>query len=181
MENGNYLRSVSVLFGAFAATAAFAVILIFTAQMYFDIKSNSAGLALFAVIALFMLAFTQHLAKSMLFAAPDFAPLQVLGGVRMGSNTGILGSGRGATWPFTKLSASQELMRVQTPFGSFSWENGGAARPSIRRTGLLPGGWTIGDGSALGTTSITFVTWPWLATKIERKLQELGFLVAPRA
>lgn len=94
-------------------------------------------------------------------------------------HTSPIANGTGATWPFGKLSASQETLRLQSPFGNPAWERADP-RLIIQKTGLFPGQWKIGAEDVATTHPIVFSTPPWKTKMFERKLKELGYEVRPR-
>jgi hypothetical protein len=104
----------------------------------------------------------------------EFGPLRP----GFGNLSQAIANGTGATWPFAKLSASQETLRLQTPFGNYDWEKADP-RLIIQKTGLS-GQWKIGAENAAMTRSIVFSTFPWKIKTVERKLKELGYEVRPR-
>ena len=98
----------------------------------------------------------QYFAKSFLYDKDDRAELQLLGGVGFGDTVvQAMFMGKGATWPFAKLSASRETLRLQTPFGNYGWERADAGL-IIQKTGQS-GQWKIGGEDAALTHPIVFI------------------------
>ena len=177
----SYLKAASVLLITFVLTALFVlmlygVLVLALPKNLNDIAIGFAG----ALTVLFAGACLQYFAKCFLYDKDDRAELQLLGGVRFGDTVvEAMFSGKGATWPFAKLSASRETLRLQTPFGNYAWERADP-RLIIDKTGLSTGQWKIGAEDAAMTRPIVFSTFPWKTKIIERKLQELGYEVGPR-
>ena len=177
----SYLKAASALLITFVLTALFmlmlyGVLVLALPNNLNDIAIGFAG----ASTVLFAAACLQCFAKCFLYDKDDRAELQVLGGVRFGDTVvEAMFSGKAATWPFAKLSASREMLRLQTPFGNYAWERADQ-RLIIQKTGLCTGLWKIGAEDAAMTRPIVFSTFPWKTKIIERKLQELGYEVRPR-
>jgi hypothetical protein len=129
-------------------------------------------------MVLFGGAFFQHFANYLLYDKNDRAELQLVGGVKSDGLLQAKESGKGVPF-FAKLSASQETLRLQTPFGNYAWERADP-RLVIQKARLFPGQWKIGTEDATMTRSIIFGTQPWKAKMVERKLKELGYEVRPR-
>jgi hypothetical protein len=180
MHISPYFKAVFVLLLTFVLTALFMVTLFSVLRLVLPKNLNDiAGAIGFATIVLFAGACLQYFAKYFLYDKDDRAELQLLGGVRFGDTVvEAMFSGKGATWPFAKLSASQETLRLQTPFGNYTRERADP-RLIIQKTGLS-GQWKIGAEDAALTRSIVFSTFPWKTKMIERKLKELGYEVRPR-
>jgi len=177
----SYLKAASVLLITFVLTALFVLMLYGALVLALPKNLNDIAIAFAAASAvLFAGAFLQYFAKCFLYDKDDRAELQVLGGARFGDTVvDAMFSGKGATWPFAKLSASREILRLQTPFGNYAWERA-APRLIIQKTGLCAGLWKIDAEDAPMTHPIIFSTFPWKAKIIERKLEELGYEVRPR-
>jgi hypothetical protein len=181
MHISSYLKAVFVLLLTFLSTVLFALMLVGVLELAFpeNLKDDAIGFFLFVLVILFAGTCAQYFAKYFLYDKDDRAELQMLGGIRFGNLSQAIANGTGATWPFAKLSASQETLKLQTPFGNYTWEK---ADPwlIIQRTGLLPGRWKIGAGDAARKRPIVFSTLPWKIKMIERKLKELGYRVRSR-
>jgi hypothetical protein len=177
----SYLKAAFVLLITFVLTALFVlmlygVLVLALPKNLNDIAIGFAG----ASTVLFAGACLQYFAKCFLYDKDDLAELQVLGGVRFGDTVvEAMFSGKGATWPFAKLSASRETLRLQTPFGNYAWERADP-RLIIQKTGLCTGLWKISAEDAAMTRPIVFSTFPWKTKIIERKLEELGYEMRPR-
>jgi hypothetical protein len=180
MNISSYFKAVFVLLLTFVLTALFMVMLFSVLRLVLPKTLNDiAGAIGFAIIVLFAGACLQYFAKYFLYDKDDRAELQLLGGVRFGDLSQAIANGTGATWPLAKLSASQETLRLQTPFGNYAWERADP-RLIIQKTGLFPGQWKIGAGGAARKRPIVFSTHPWKAKMVERKLKELGYEMQPR-
>jgi hypothetical protein len=172
----SYLKAVVVLLLTFVLTALFMFMLYGVQMLAFpknlnDIAIGFAG----ASIVLFAGACLQYFAKSFLYDKDDRAELQLLG-VGFGDTVvEAMFSGKGAIWPFAKLSASRETLRLQTPFGNYAWERADAGL-IIQKAGLS-GQWKIGAEEAALTHPIVFSVFPWKTKMIERKPRELGYEV----
>jgi hypothetical protein len=176
MNISSYLKAVFVLLLTFVLTALFMVMLFSVLKLVLPKTLNDiAGAIGFAIIVLFAGACLQYFAKYFLYDKDDRAVLQLLGGARFGDLSQAIANETGATWPLAKLSASQETLRLQTPFGNYAWE-----RLIIQKTGLFPGQWKIGAGGAARKRPIVFSTHPWKTKMVERKLKELGYEMQPR-
>src|SRR5580704_11698532 len=117
----DYLKSIFILLAAFLVTAAVLIPVYFllTATLGFE----DAGNAIVTVVAApFLMLCLRALAGRFLFDKDDNADVWMLGGVRLGGRVAAAFAGRSATWPFAKLSASPERLRLQTPFGEFAWK-----------------------------------------------------------
>ena len=140
----SYLKAVFILLLTFVLTALF-MLMLYGVQMFafpknFNDIAGAIGFA--ALIVLFAGACLQYFARSFLYDKDDRAELQLFGGVRFGDTmVEAMFSGKGATWPFAKLSASRETLRLQTPFGDYAWERADAGL-IIQKTGLS-GQWKI--------------------------------------
>jgi len=177
----SYLKAALILLMTLVLTALFALILYGALVLALPKTLINVAIGFTGVSAvLFAGACVQYFAKYFLYDKDDRAELQSLGGVRFGDTVAeSMFSGKGATWPFAKLSASQDTLRLQTPFGNYAWERADP-RLIIQRTGLSTGHWKIGTEDAAMTRPIVFSTFPWNTKMIERKLQELGYEVRPR-
>lgn len=176
-----YFKAVFVLLLTFVLTALFMVMLygvLLRLALPKDVIDLADAIGSASII-LFASACLQRFAKHFLYDKDDLAELQLLGGVRFGNLSQAIANGTGATWPFAKLSASQDTLRLQTPFGNYAWERTDP-RLIIQRTGLFPGQWKIGAEDAARTRPIVFSTFPWKIKLIERKLKDLGYEVRPR-
>ena len=110
----SYLKAVFVLLLTFLLAALFMFMLYGVNSLAFPKNLNDIAIGFSgASIVLFAGACLQSFAKSFLYDKDDRAELQLLGGVRLG-NTVVeaIFSGKGATWPFAKLSASRETLRL---------------------------------------------------------------------
>ena len=175
----SYLKAVFVLLLTFVLTALFMLMLYGVQMLAFhknlnDIAIGFAG----ASIVLFAGACLQYFAKSFLYDKDDRAELQLVGGVKSDGLLQAKENGKGVPF-FAKLSASREMLRLQTPFGNYAWERPDP-RLIIQKTRPFPGQWKIGTEDATTTRSIIFGTQPWKAKMVERKLKELGYEVRPR-
>jgi hypothetical protein len=178
----SYLKAAFVLLLTFVLTALFMLMLygVLVLALPKNLNDIAIGFFLFASIVLFAGACLQYFAKYFLYDKDDRAELQLLGGVRFGdTQVEAMLTGKGATWPFAKLSASQETLRLQTPFGNYTRERADP-RLIIQKTGLS-GQWKIGAEDAALTRPIVFSTLFWKTKLIERKLKELGYEVRPHA
>ena len=179
MHISSYLKAAFVLLLTFVLAALFMVVLY--GVLVLALPKNLINLAIGfdgASTILFAGACLQYFAKYFLYDRNDRAELQLLGGVRFGDTVmEAMFSGKGATWPFAKLSASQQTLRLQTPFGNYAWERADP-RLMIQKTGLS-GQWKIGTEDAALTRPIVFSTLPWKTKMIEQKLGELGYEVRP--
>jgi hypothetical protein len=173
----SYFKAVFVLLLTFVLTALFMLMLYGVQMLAFPKNLNGIAIGFAgASIVLFAGACLQYFAKSFLYDKDDRAELQLLGGVGFGDTVvEAMFSGKGATWPFAKLSASRETLRLQTPFGNYAWERADAGL-IIQKTGLS-GQWKIGAEDAALTHPIVFSVFPWKTKMIERKLKELGYEV----
>jgi hypothetical protein len=175
MHVSSYIKGVFVLLLTFVLTALFMLMLY--GVLVLALPKNLNGIAIGfdgASTVLFAGVCLQYFAKYFLYDKDDRAELQLLGGVRFGDTVvEAMFSGKGATWPFAKLSASQETLRLQIPFGNYAWERADP-RLIIQRTGLS-GRWKIGAEDAALTRPIVFSTFPWKTKMIEQKLKELGY------
>lgn len=177
----SYLKAALVLLMTFVLTALFMLMLY--GVLVLALPKNLINVAIgFTGVsaALFGGACLQYFAKYFLYDRDDRAELQLLGGVRFGDTLEAMLSGKGATWPFAKLSASREKLRLQTPFGNYAWERADP-RLIIEKTGLSTGRWKIGAEGVATTRAIVFSTFPWKTGIIERRLKELGYEVRLRA
>jgi hypothetical protein len=173
----SYLKAAMVLLMTLLLTALFALMLY--GVLVLALPKNLINIAIgFAGVSaiLFGGACVQYFAKYFLYEKDDRAELQLLGGIRFGDTLEAMLSGKGATWPFAKLSASRETLRLQTPFGNYAWERADP-RLMIQKTGVSTGQWQIGAEDAATTRPIVFSTFPWKTKIIERKLKELGYEV----
>jgi hypothetical protein len=180
MPASSYLKAAFVLLMTLVLTALFALMLY--GVLVLALPNNLINIAIGfagASAVLFGGACIQYLAKHFLYDRDDRADLQLLGGVRFGDTLEAMLSGKGATWPFVKLSASRETLRLQTPFGNYAWERADP-RLIIQKTGRSTGQWKIGAEDAAMTRAIVFSTFPWKTRIMERKLRELGYEVRPR-
>jgi hypothetical protein len=174
----SYLKAALVLLMTLVLTALFALILY--GVLVLALPKNLINVAIgFTGVStiLFGGACLQYFAKYFLYDRDDRAELQLLGGVRFGDTLEAMLSGKGATWPFAKLSASREKLRLQTPFGNYAWKRADP-RLIIEKMGLSTGRWKIGAEDVAMTRPIVFSTFPWKTGIIERKLKELGYEVA---
>ena len=180
MHISAYLKAVFVLLLTFVLTALFALMLYGVLVLALPKNLNDIAIGFDGASAvLFAAACLQYFSKRFLYDKDDRAELQLLGGVRFGDTVvEAMLSGKGATWPFAKLSASQETLRLQTPFGNYTWERADP-RLIIQKMGLYTGQWKIGAEGAATTRPIVFTTSPWKTKIIERKLKELGYEVRP--
>ena len=177
----SYLKAASILLITVVLTALFVLMLygVLVLALPKNLNDIAIGFAAASTV-LFAGACLQYFAKCFLYDKDDRAELQVLGGVRFGDTVvEAMFSGKGATWPFAKLSVSRETLRLQTPFGNYAWERD-APRLIIQKTGLCTGQWKIGAEDAAMARPIVFSTFPWKTKIIERKLQELGYETRPR-
>jgi hypothetical protein len=110
------------------------------------------------------------------FDTMDKAELQLLGGATFANSKTLINNGS-AAWPFVKLSASMESLRLQTPFGDFTWKKHNLRLP-IRKTGPFPGRWEIRPEDPMLSGPVFFSTLPWNAEMVERKLKSLGYEVS---
>ena len=144
--------------------------------MYFvlGMKSEAVGLLIFGLTVVFWMACLYRLATLFLFDRTDSAELQLIGAVRFGEAIDAFLTGKGATWPFAKLSASKHMLRLQTPWGDFVRQNNDQFG-AIHKTGSSKFRF---DGFELTAGQpITFFVMPWDAAKIERELGALGYCV----
>ncbi|MGA2894501.1 MAG: hypothetical protein ABSE22_16680 [Xanthobacteraceae bacterium] len=179
----SYLKAVFVLVLTLVSAALFMLLLygalaLAVPKNFNDIAIGFAG----ATTVLFAGACLQYFAKSFLYDKDDRAELQLFGGVRFGDTVvEAMFSGKGATWPFAKLSATRETLRLQTPFGNYAWGRADP-RPIIQKTGRS-GQWKIGaEDTALTrpiARPIVFSVFPRRTKTIERKLKALGYEVRP--
>ena len=179
MHISSYLEGVFVLLLTFVLTALFMLMLYGVLVLALPKNLNDIAIGFDGASTVFAGACLQYFAKYFLYDKDDRAELQLLGGVRFGDTVvEAMFSGKGATWPFAKLSASQETLRLQTPFGNYAWERADP-RLIIQKTGLS-GQWKIGAEDAAMTRPIVFSAFPWQIKLIEQKLKELGYEVRPR-
>jgi len=173
----SYLKAVFVLLLTLVLTALFALMLYGVLVLALPKNLINVAIGFTGISAvLFGGACLQYFAKYFLYDRDDRAELQLLGGVRFGDTVvEAMFSGKGATWPFAKLSASRETLRLQTPFGNYAWERADAGL-IIQKTGRS-GQWKIGAEDAAPTHPIVFSVFPWKTKMIERKLKELGYEV----
>jgi hypothetical protein len=177
----SYLKAALVLLVTLVLTALFALMLYGVLVLALPKNLINVAIGFTGVSAvLFGGACVQYFAKYFLYDRDDRAELQLLGGVRFGETLEAMLSGKGATWPFAKLSASREKLRLQTPFGNYAWERADP-RLIIEKTGLSSGQWKIGAEDVAMTRPTVFSTLPWNTGMIERKLKELGYEVRLRA
>jgi hypothetical protein len=120
----SHLKAALVLLLALVLTALFALMLYGVLVLALPKNLIIVAIGFTGVSAvLFGGACLQYFANYFLYDKDDRAELQLLGGVRFGDTVvEAIFSGEGATWPFAKLSASQEALRLQTPFGNYAWE-----------------------------------------------------------
>lgn len=175
MISFSYLKAALVLLLTFLVTA-FIMLMLFGVLTGGMFKNPPPGALefLFVWAVLFGGGCSKFFASWLLYDKDDHAELQVLGGMRVGDIWQASATGKGATWPFAKLSASRETLRLQTPFGNYAWERTDP-RLRIQKTGLLPGQWKIGAEDAASSNSIIFSTWPWSAKALEGELKTLGY------
>lgn len=168
MPSHPYLRAVAVLLLALVSTCVFALFLWALLPKSLGADSLPVGLALYAVVVFVFARSLRYLAGALLFEKRDRAPLQMVGGVRLGTFTQAMATGRGATWPFAKLSASRDEIRVQTPFGRYSWRRADL-QMDLRQT--------MTKNLAIGADAeaILFVPLPWRKGRLARSLRELGY------
>ena len=102
------------------------------------------------------------------------AELQLIGAVRFGEAIDAFLTGKGATWPFAKLSASKHMLRLQTPWGDFVRQNNDQFG-AIHKTGSSK--FRFDGFESTAGQPITFFVMPWDAAKIERELGALGYCV----
>jgi len=166
MKN-DYLKSIFVLLAAFLATVAVLIPLYFmlTGIPGFEGADNAI---VTAVVVLYLTLCLRGLAGRFLFDKDDTANVQVLGGVRLGGRVAAALSGRSVSWPFAKLSASPERLRLQTPFGKYAWN-----RQDVHLTSGALGQWKIETNIA--SMEITFYALPWVARGATLKLRRLGY------
>jgi hypothetical protein len=175
----SYLKAALVLLVTLILTALFALMLYGVLALALPKTLNDIAIGFTgASTVLFGGACVQYFARHFLYDRDDRAELQLLGGVRFGDVLQAMLSGKGATWPFAKLSASGETLRLQTPFGNYAWERADP-RLIIEKTGPSTGQWKIGAEDAAMTRPIVFSAFPWKTKIIERKLKELGYEVRP--
>lgn len=177
----SYFKAVLVLLMTLVIAAVFTLMLYGVLVLALPNNLINVAIGFTGVSAvLFGGACLQYFAKYLLYDRDDRAELQLLGGVRFGDTLEAMLSGKGATWPFAKLSASRERLRLQTPFGNYAWERANP-RLIIEKTGLSTVQWKIGAEDVAMTRPIVFRTFPWKTGTIERKLKELGYEVRLRA
>lgn len=165
------LKFVAVFFCAFLTVVAFALVTFVLLRPQL-LESELAGFGFFLIVLGFTFLSLRFFATQFLFETNDKADLQRLGGVRFGSIFQTILTGKGASWPFAKLSASKEFVRIQTPHGNFNWKTNELG--PIERCGLLPGSWKFENKNLSDPKTFTFMVAPWLARKVETELKKLG-------
>ena len=155
---------------AFLLSALCALLVYGAAVLAWPAANGDLAPALSGLSALLAVCFClRFLATSFLYDKNDCADLQLIGGVRFGDILQAAFSGRGATWPFAKLSASRKELRLQTPFGVYGWKS-----DEVLLTVSLTGGLNI-ETTEASQTSVLFFAAPWQLDSLKKGLRRLGY------
>jgi hypothetical protein len=173
-----YLKTVGILLATLLIAMLAGVPLRSLVMMLPARLTNVGGFALFLSVVLIWGVCLEQFADRFLFEKGDQAELQVVGGIRFGGAAQMATTGKGASWPFAKLSASPQALRLQTPFGNYAWD-GADPHLKIRSTGRFFGEWEIGSDDAKPGDLAVFSAWPWERNATEAKLGELGYELRP--
>jgi len=165
----HYLKNAVVLLTVFLVTAVVAIPFYFIPAAVLPGFEDPWVAITCVAAALFAAYFLRVLANRFLFEKPCNAKVQLLGGVRLGGRMAAAFTGRSASWPFAKLSASTERLRIETPFGKYVWR-----WQDVRLTGGTLGRWKI--EAATAPIEITFYAPPWAARAAKVQLAALGYL-----
>ncbi len=170
MPNVRYMRSVGVLLLAFLLSVLCALLVYGVAILAWPTANSNLAPALSSLSALLAVCFCLRLlATRLLYDKNDSADLQLIGGARFGDILQAVFSGKGASWPFAKLSASRKELRLQTPFGVYAWKT-----DDVLLSVSLTGGLNIETVRA-GQTSVLFFATPWQRARLKKGLKQLGY------
>lgn len=170
MPNVRYMRSVGVLLVAFLLSASCALLVYGVAVLAWPTANSNLAPTLAGLSALLSVCLClRFLATRFLYDKNDSAELQVIGGVRFGDILQAALSGRGASWPFAKLSASRKELRLQTPFGVYAWKS-----DDVLLSVSLTGGLNIETAEAT-QTGVLFFAAPWRSGSLKKGLKRLGY------
>jgi hypothetical protein len=102
----------------------------------------------------------------------EVAKLEVVGGVRYGTQLEAVFSGKSATWPFAKLLVDEDKLWLHTPWGTVRHYR--MQFPTITiKASLLFAGLSIDD--EVSSAVLKFSLFPWEYHKLRKTLQMLEY------
>jgi hypothetical protein len=129
---------------------------------------------LLVAVAVF-LAGVLHFSATVFLYPKAGAPLQVLGGLRLGKLS--LLSGKTAPWPFAKLVGDPETLRIYHPWGCATWAAKENVHLSIDKRYAWCGAIGMRFGGGQNVDEVTFFLSPWQITRVAVQLRKLGYIV----
>jgi hypothetical protein len=171
-------KVVVCLFASGLAAASLAV-LVPTVGVVLGVPWNTfwetvGGYFALAVMAAFLLA-NGFFARKLLYRR-EGVPVEILGAFRYGTRLESMAAGTGCTWPYARLLASSDLLRLDTPWGPLEWKKPRAPRLAVKRS-FLGASFEIVD-SEVASSPLYFLVPLWRASSLIQQLRELGFSVS---
>jgi hypothetical protein len=173
MATYNLHRLAVVLAGGFATIVFLAVaIVLFLVLTGGDLYSPTVVLSIFIIVTISTVIVIHLLAEAVLYPHEDANSVQLVGGASAG---GLL-SAKCATWPFAKMVATGETLRVYTPWKLYELKK--SELVSMTRRGLpMVSELDVSYATEKGTETVTFYTGFWRYDILKAGLERLGYTI----
>jgi hypothetical protein len=171
-KNGS-MSPIVALITTFVLTVFFALGSFFLMQkvLKVDTTTNWVGLLFFLTCVAFAGSILRLFGKYCLYPK-EAAKLEMVGGVKYGTQLEAVFSGKSATWPFAKLLVDGDKLWLRTPWGMVTYYRLQLPTITVNASPLFP---SLSIDDKMRSTAIKFSFFPWYCKKLVKKLKVLGY------